>query len=329
MSEFSSSTHTIILFIAALIICAGIYLLNKYCKLTKLTPIAHPKLLTINAPFPPTEIASEKIPLIIWSYWHESTIPDFVKKCSQNWERMAPEYEMRYLNRNTIFNWVRKENLPTHFENLPPFRQADWLRLELLKIYGGLWIDASIILTQTMEWLNKTFQKGNYEYIGFYIEKFTTQQTSPVIENWFMAATPNSSFIRDLAQEFNYAISLGEPAYLEELKSKNLFEIAVQSISPPKLHQYLIMHVAASVILNRNPNKYRLALLKAEDTAFAFHQLVNWSKKTLHAKLALTPCPKTLPVLIKFRGGERNKCDELLKKGLYIKGSLLQSFLHL
>lgn len=88
MSEFSSSTHTLIFFIAALIICASIYLLNKYYKLTKLTPITEPKLLTINTLLAPTEIASEKIPLIIWSYWHENAIPDFVKKCAQNWERM-------------------------------------------------------------------------------------------------------------------------------------------------------------------------------------------------------------------------------------------------
>jgi hypothetical protein len=89
------------------------------------------------------------------------------------------------------------------------------------------------------------------------------------------------------------------------------------------------MHVAASALLENHAEKYRLALFCAEDTAFAFHSALNWSKRTLYFKLALTPCPDQLPFIIKLRGGERNSAEAQVAQGLYYRGSLLAKFLKL
>lgn len=302
------------------------YLLLKYIQLISLTATSNPKKITTESIF---LYKRQNTPKIIWSYWHQDNPPDFVICCAKNWKSMAPDFQVHLLNRASISEWIDVSQLPINYDQLPAYRQADWLRLELLRTHGGTWIDASIILTQSLNWLQQLEHEASAEYVGFYIEKFTHREAEPIIENWFMSAQLNSQFISDLANEFNYAIKIGENLYLEELKDKGLFEQVIQNISPPKLHSYLIMHVAASVIQHRNPNKYRLSLLKAEDSAFTYHQLVRWSKKTLHAKLALTPCPKLLPVLIKLRGGERNTCNDLLKKGLYIRGSLFYKFLNL
>jgi hypothetical protein len=225
--------------------------------------------------------------------------------------------------------WISADSIPDYFYNLPPYRQADWLRLQLLARHGGIWIDASIILTQNLNWVHETQQREKSEYVGFYIHMFTANLQKPIIENWFMAAIPKSEFISDLANEFNRAIVMSEASYLVELTKLGKFDDVIQLISPKKLHSYLIMHVAASALLEKNIEKYRLALFCAEDTAFAFHSLLNWSKRTLHFKLAFTPCPKQLSFFVKLRGGERDRIGKYIAKGLYYRGSLLAKFLEL
>jgi len=269
------------------------------------------------------------IPRIIWSYWHELPLPNFVTLCHNNWQQHAPDHEIRILNKNTIGEWISADKIPDYFYALPPYRQADWLRLQLLATYGGIWVDASIIMTRNLNWLHEIQQQENSEYVGFYINLYTNRPDKPIIENWFMAATMGSCFIRDLALEFNRAIQLGESVYLKEIIEKGKFTDIIQLIAPAKMQQYLIMHVAASVLLDKDNGRYRLALFRAEDTAFVFHSLLHWSKRTLHFKLTLTPCPKKLPFFIKLRGGERERAERYLAKGWYYRGSLLAKFLKL
>jgi hypothetical protein len=252
-----------------------------------------------------------------------------VGRCQDNWRQCAPDHEVRALNKTDITKWLAPESIPEYFHHLPPYRQSDWLRLQLLSRYGGVWVDASIILTQSLAWVHETQQQTGCEYVGFYIDRFTTRPDQPIVENWFMAATSDSKFIVELAREFNLAVELGERTYLNEISAAGKLTDIVQRIAPAEMQEYLIMHVAASALLDRERSGYKLALFRAEDTAFGFHSRLRWSKKLLHLKLALMPCPRQLPFLIKLRGGERKRIDEYLTKGWYAHGSLLAKFLKL
>jgi hypothetical protein len=267
-----------------------------------------------------------QIPRIIWTYWHELPQPGLVTLCQNNWQRYAPDHELRVLHKDTLLDWVPSGSIPHFFNELPAHRQADWLRLQLLSLYGGIWIDASIILTQNLNWVHSAQQEDNSEYAGFYIDFFTNRHQQPIVENWFMAAVAGSSFIRDLLLEFNRALSVGEEAYLEEVKGSGRSEQILQLLTP-KMQRYLIMHVAASVVLDRSVEKYRLSLYRAEDTALAFHYLLGWRMNKLQVKLALMRCPKNLSFFVKLRGGERTRIDYYVSRGLYCRGSLVDKFL--
>ena len=273
-----------------------------------------------------TEIS---IPRIIWTYWHELPLPYIVGQCQKNWHQYAPDHAIRVINKNNIDEWIKLDTIPEYFHRLPPYRQADWLRLQLLAQYGGVWIDASIILTRNLNWVHEILRLEDCEYVGFYIDRFTNRSDKPIVENWFMASIAKSKFITDLALEFNHAIEHGERSYLKAIADNGKLADIVQLIAPAKMQEYLIMHVAASVLLDRNVEGYKLALLRAEDTAFGFHSRLRWSKKLLHIKLALVPCPKKLSFIIKLRGGERNRIERYLTRGWYYRGSLLAKFLSL
>ncbi|MDT8998077.1 capsular polysaccharide synthesis protein [Paucibacter sp. APW11] len=266
------------------------------------------------------------IPRIIWAYWHETPAPDFIQRCKANWQQLAPQHEVRLLHKANIRDWIDVGPYEATLQSLPHYRQADWLRLQLLARHGGFWIDASTMLCESLEWAHLLQQQSQVEFVGFYIDRFSSRADQPIVENWFMAAPPHSRFVRDLAEEFGYAMGLGEAAYLQVLRDQGKLERVVQRLGPDD-QRYLIMHVAAAVILDQAPSLYRLALLRAEDSALGFHAALRWRKRHLMARLALSPCPRRLPVLIKLRGGDRRVIERAWERGWVYRGSVLARLL--
>ena len=151
----------------------------------------------------------QEIPKIIWTYWDDPTIPILTQKCLDNWKRMCPNYEIKILN---------KTDLPDEYKDLTPQRQSDWLRLERLKSHGGIWMDASIILTESLDWV-----KGDGEVLLFYQEAMTSKKDSPMYESWFMASVPGGKFITALFNEFDFACRTFKNqgyGYVEHLKKQ-------------------------------------------------------------------------------------------------------------
>jgi len=278
------------------------------------------------APFSPSDVKAKPVPRIIWTYWHAVPEPDFIRQCLGNWRYFAPDHEVRLVHQGNIAEWLGVDSITEFFTQLPPFRQADWLRLQLLAKHGGIWIDASTLLTQSLNWVHHLQAERGSEYIGFYIDRFSTRPDQPVIENWFMAAPPQSPFILALAQEFDRAIHQGEAHYLASLGDKGCLETVVQGLGP-KDQLYLIMHVAAAVVLNRDPEAYKLALIRAEDSALGFHAALKWRKRHLYARLAMIPAPAKLPYIIKLRGGDRRIFERGWSRNWILKSSALAQLL--
>jgi hypothetical protein len=266
------------------------------------------------------------IPKVIWSYWQQAPVPALILQCHANWKRFAPDYEIHILSKDSLSQWIYPESFIDEFDALPAFRQADWIRLQLLKHHGGVWIDASTILTQNLNWVQQHQQESQSEYVGFYIEGLSNRPDQPMLENWFMACVPNSQFIADLAMEFDHALSLGGVKYLEQLAAQEKLERVVQKLNT-STQRYLLMHVAASVLMDRNLASYRLLLARAEDSALGFHQSLNWRKRQLYIKLALLPCPQKLPMLIKLRGNDRRIFEQYLARYGCNPNSFLANYL--
>jgi hypothetical protein len=260
------------------------------------------------------DAATTPIPKIIWTYWHELPEPEFIQQCLANWRRFAPGHELRVLHKDSIFDWLDSTAINAQFEQLPPFRQADWLRLQLLAKHGGIWIDASTLLSRNLDWVHVLQAEKGSEYVGFYIDRFTTRPEQPIVENWFMATIPRSRFIETLAHEFDQALKMGEAQYLEKLQASGKLTQVVQGLGP-KDQLYLIMHVAAAFILDSAQDGYRLSLIRAEDSALGFHAALKWRKRHLYARLALSPAPRNLPWIIKLRGGDRRIFERGLSRG--------------
>lgn len=268
--------------------------------------------------------STETIPRIIWTYWQAAPAPDFIQACLANWRHFAPDHEVRLLDRDGIAHWLPA--LRPDFDQLPAYRQADWLRVQLLARHGGIWMDASMLLSRDLGWLHETRRSRAADYVGFYIDRYTTRAQLPVIENWMMASVPGGRFATALATAFDQALDEGAEAMLQRLRAQGRHAQVVQGLSED-FQRYLLMHVAASDLLDRTPQLARLVLLRAEDGPFAWHAGVGWRKRHLYARLALAPCPRMLPAVLKLSGGDRTVVERNWRRGFVSPFSALRHLL--
>ncbi|MDR7332433.1 capsular polysaccharide synthesis protein [Roseateles asaccharophilus] len=267
---------------------------------------------------------ADDIPKIIWTYWQQAPAPRFIQACLDNWRRFAPDHQVRVLDRSTVGDWL--PTLRADFDTLPAYRQSDWLRVQLLARHGGVWMDASMLLSRDLGWLHATRQARAADYVGFYIDRYTNRPKLPIVENWLMASVAGGRFVTALAAAFDRALDEGAESLLQRLRDEGRHERVVQALTED-FQRYLLMHVAASELLDREPQLARLVLLRAEDGPFAWHAGVGWRKRHLYARLALVPCPRVLPAVLKLRGGDREVTERNWRRGLVSPFSALRHLL--
>lgn len=95
---------------------------------------------------------------IIWQYWGQGTQPDqlptLVKLCFASVDKFKQDYQVIRLDEQSVreyldlpdFVWEKKKN-----PQFKPAFFADLIRLALLDVYGGVWIDATVLLTGPLE----------------------------------------------------------------------------------------------------------------------------------------------------------------------------------
>jgi hypothetical protein len=240
------------------------------------------------------------IPRVIWTYWEGDTVPTIIQECIKSWAIFNPTYVINVITKENINDYI-----PTSEElmALPridgPARLSDFIRLEVLTAYGGIWMDASIICTSTLEWI---FDGENRDFIGFYMPNFTTLPLLPVIESWFIAAPTKSPFIKAWRDEFystNEYESMEE--YIQDMKTRR--GIDLQNLAMP---EYLTIHAAAQAVMQTG--KYSIKALDATSGPFKYLARNEWdSIKSLDA-LCKHPEAYRTP-LIKLRGDDRKKLE--------------------
>jgi len=277
---------------------------------------------------PREQVTPQALPRVVWTFWNTLPPPAVIARCLDNWHRFAPDHEIRLLDPASALRWLPQGTDGTAWRRLPPYRQADWLRLQLLRAHGGIWMDGSTLLAADLGWVHRLHASIGHGVVGFWIDRYTRDPALPVLENWFIAAPAGDAFVAAWAAELDRALALGEGPYVEALRAAGSLEAVAQGI-PESMREYLVMHLAAAVVARRDAGGHRMALLRAEDVAFAFHAALRWRKRHLYARLALVPAPARPPALVKLRGGDRAVVEKGLARGLWIRASLLAKLLEL
>lgn len=222
-----------------------------------------------------------EIPNIIWTFW-DGEPPPLVKKCIETWKKYNPDYKIIVLNKENVKNYLSKPDLSKakHVNDIVQ-RYSDYARVHILAKHGGIWLDSSVICQKPLDWVHDIQNETGVEYIGYFTENMTLpelKEKSPVLENWAFFCTPDSKFVKDWRDEMMKYTK--HDSYLDYSN-----EIVEGGVNPQKIPgapnniEYFGMHLVAQKLMQEQPEKYKLHLLCAEDTALSY--LVEPGTKTI------------------------------------------------
>lgn len=255
----------------------------------------------------PPKCIYEPHPKIIWTFWDDpNTVPATVKMCMNTWRKYNPNYEIILLTKE---NYSRYVDIPKDLVEHANFndciqRFSDLVRIHVMAKYGGIWSDASVLMSEPLDnWIFKT----DGEFDGYYIEKST--KIMPVIENWFFGVKRGSQFMEKWKNEFCQIAKFS--SHEEYVDSRRKMGI-IDGIDNPT---YLAMHIAAQKVLqvDKYPLKY-LNLRKAEDGPFRYVIENGWGSKRALEKACADKEYRS--PLLKMTRLERHVLEEYLKTDL-------------
>lgn len=262
--------------------------------------------------------STDSIPETVWTFWNSDRRTPLIDVCLQQVRSLLPDYEINILSFENLRNFL--PNIPEYRKELPLANYSDLIRLSLLKEYGGIWMDASILLTQNLDWIYKIKEKDKSDVVGFYSDFFTSDWDFPLLESWFIATTVNNKFISNWADEFERCYTSEDPySYFNREKENPLF---LQKLDE-YLSKYLIVYLAASKVM-REKQDYRISMISANQEGHYYnfglqlkaHQL---QELFLFKEKEISDIPK----IIKFERKGREAIDEALARGQYSRKSLL------
>lgn len=144
------------------------------------------------------ESFNKQIPFNIWLYWENKPgvkKPAYIQMCQESViTNTGHNVKVIILNKNNITKYL--PNLRKDLDRLALPQKADYIRLAILKTYGGMWLDSDIIVYKSLKPLFSNLKF--YDYIGFgchsrKCEANTKGTNKPA--NWAMISRKNGILV--------------------------------------------------------------------------------------------------------------------------------------
>ena len=97
-------------------------------------------------------LASSKFTKLIWMYWENRPFtkkPAYLELCLDSIKRHKGDYELVLLDERSVKDYIEIPAKVRQFEHIA--HRADYIRFHLLHRYGGVWLDADVILIQDID----------------------------------------------------------------------------------------------------------------------------------------------------------------------------------
>ena len=124
----------------------------------------------------------------VWAYWKTGwdNIPPIIDLCRQSWIKHS--IDVTYLDDSNINEYL--DDIPSNIKNTTVQAYSDYIRVNLLAKYGGVWLDATIFLNEDFTWL-----KNYYEPEKFFV--FQKPSKSEILLSSFIASSSDNKIIQE------------------------------------------------------------------------------------------------------------------------------------
>ena len=249
----------------------------------------------------------KEIPKVIWTFWDSDNLPDFVSKSIDSWRKHSPGFTINVVTPTKFTEYFTDDEIKIINEADSGPRKSDYVRLLILADKGGIWADASMIATRSLDWVIDEQKSKGFEFFGYDREYSTTRPEYPALESWFFACIPNCDFVKKWRDEFLRMRNFATPAeYVQDLRNKG---IDFQRIPMP---EYLAVYLSAQHVMQKEMTpeeiKQKLRIVKSDNGPFR-HSITNgWNPVKAMRSFCDQPT-SSLPDLIKIYGHERRAMD--------------------
>lgn len=269
------------------------------------------------------------IPPIIWTFWSGSHSSS-AEACLASLVSTNQDFSIIVLNDKNLRDYL--PDFPAIPDNLCIQLVSDLIRLSLLEKYGGIWVDHSIIVNDSLNWIINAAKNNKAEVVCFYNEypsAYKQDHTRPIIENGFIAAVKGSSFISEWLNNFrNCIFSDNWESYY---RKKSNFSELTSNFTKKALKRvgYFSCYVAAQETMMK-PDNYRLLLINvADDFYFYEFKVTSLIKRTTVIEwILISKEPLVVPKLIKLRKMHRGVADACIRFKCYNRSSILGKYLN-
>ncbi|MFD1771629.1 capsular polysaccharide synthesis protein [Sphingobacterium suaedae] len=260
------------------------------------------------------------VPKKVWIYWDSQKIPYTVQTIIDINRDSSPDYEFVVLTPGNVFDFIPEVDFP---KDLLRAHKADYIRLQLLALYGGVWVDATTILIEGLGWIEKVNNDRQFDLLGYYRDKSTLDYSFPIVETWFLAAPPENRFILLWLELFSPILDYGSTDFFQQLKSRKDYALLSQRMSDPS---YLLLNLCEQQA-SRELGDVNMFLKRCEDSAFYIQEQCEWDFNRINFVLCRQQMPLERYRIIKLTSRDREFTDYYRKWGLIDKGSIIGQLL--
>jgi hypothetical protein len=142
-------------------------------------------------------IVQRTTPKTIWIYWEQGweEAPLICRYCLRSWQKYNPTWRIITLDRSNVEQYLELTTLvPNVWEIKVVACRSDIIRINLLRNYGGVWVDATTFCTRPLdEWLHK--------HGPFFA--FVNPSPDRMLANWFMYSSRRNYIVEKWCDTFN------------------------------------------------------------------------------------------------------------------------------
>jgi hypothetical protein len=253
------------------------------------------------------------LPKTIYGYWDLPNDP-LINAHIDTWKRnLSKDWQIIILNKDNVSNYVSKEFL-NKYQNLNQTRFSDFLRLDLLKNRGGLWVDVSTIIIDgsSLDSYYMDMHKNKYDALVYEYKQKTLDKNIPYLENWFIMAPKNSKYISDIYEYFDKAHQTGFLKYKKEILIPS--GLNLENTIGYDDATYLFQHALINYLMFKG-NKYNISIKNATDSMFYLQEKYKWQNPQIIDHILNGNL--TGLTAIKLTGGQRHSIkniDEFINK---------------
>ena len=221
------------------------------------------------------------LPKKIFCYWNDYSNNPIINEHIMTWKKHVPsDWQINIIDSKNLHNFASKEFIDK-YNYLNPVRFSDFLRLELLLNNGGVWLDASVIISNGAfldTFYNEMITK-HYDATLFELTDKTNMKHAPYLENWFIMAPKNSKLIKDLYTEFIKSENIGFLNYKNNILLPS--GISLSNTIGYEDSTYLMQHAIINFLFHKKPSYYNVNIKDSYDSMFKIHNQCNWDHRKI------------------------------------------------